>query len=131
LACAKRLSNSEQQLHMSMASNPTLEPVALAVAPNGGRRGKSDHPALPITPAEVARTAAQCAEAGAAMIHLHVRDRYGRHVLDADAYRAATDAIHREAGSEIVVQITSERSAAMHRWSRWVWCAPPGRRRSR
>jgi 3-keto-5-aminohexanoate cleavage enzyme len=108
LACAKRLSNSEQQLHMSMASNPTLEPVALAVAPNGGRRGKSDHPALPITPAEVARTAAQCAEAGAAMIHLHVRDRYGRHVLDADAYRAATDAIHREAGSEIVVQITSE-----------------------
>jgi 3-keto-5-aminohexanoate cleavage enzyme len=93
---------------MSTPGNPTLEPVAVAVAPNGGRRGKSDHPVLPITPAELGRTAAHCSEAGAAMIHLHVRDRYGRHVLDTDAYRAATEAVRKEAGSDIVVQITSE-----------------------
>jgi len=77
----------------------------------GAKRGTSglcDHPALPITPDEIGRCAAACADAGAAMIHLHVRDRNGGHTLDADAYRAAIDAVKREAGERIVVQVTSE-----------------------
>lgn len=85
-----------------------LAPVAIAVAPNGGRRGKADHPALPITPAELARTAAECLSAGAAMIHVHVRDALGQHLLDADAYHAAISAIRREVGEEMVIQVTSE-----------------------
>ena len=85
-----------------------LSPVFMAVAPNGGRRTKADHPAIPLTTAELARTAAECAAAGAAMIHVHVRDRDGSHLLDAAAYRAAIDAIHREVGDALVVQITSE-----------------------
>ncbi|MGK9235632.1 3-keto-5-aminohexanoate cleavage protein [Inquilinus limosus] len=83
-------------------------PVAIAVAPNGGRRTKADHPALPITPAELARNAAECRDAGAAMIHIHVRDRGGAHLLDADAYRAAIAAIRAEVGDALVLQITSE-----------------------
>jgi uncharacterized protein (DUF849 family) len=83
-------------------------PLILTVAPNGARKTKSDHPALPMTTAEIASCAAGCAEAGAAMIHLHVRDRDGRHTLDADAYRAATAAVRREVGERIVVQVTSE-----------------------
>ncbi|TIX67011.1 MAG: 3-keto-5-aminohexanoate cleavage protein, partial [Mesorhizobium sp.] len=35
-----------------------IAPTAIAVAPNGGRRDKKDHPALPIGPQELARTAA-------------------------------------------------------------------------
>ncbi|MGK9164956.1 3-keto-5-aminohexanoate cleavage protein [Inquilinus limosus] len=83
-------------------------PVAIAVAPNGGRRTKADHPALPLTPAELARNAAECRDAGAAMIHIHVRDRDGAHLLDADAYRAAIAAIRAEVGDGLVLQITSE-----------------------
>ena len=30
------------------------QPVILAVAPNGARKTKADHPALPITPEEIA-----------------------------------------------------------------------------
>ncbi len=82
--------------------------VPVAVAPNGGRRTKADHPALPIGPAELARTAAECLEAGAAMIHLHVRDGSSRHLLDADAYLAAIAAIRAEVGERMVIQITSE-----------------------
>lgn len=82
--------------------------VAIAVAPNGGRRMKADHPAIPLTPAELARTAAECLEAGAAMIHVHVRRPDGRHLLDADAYRQATDAIREEVGDRLVIQITTE-----------------------
>lgn len=82
--------------------------VPIAVAPNGGRRTKADHPALPIAPAELARTAAECLEAGAAMIHAHVRDGEDKHLLDADAYKAVIGAIRTEVGERMVVQITSE-----------------------
>ena len=82
--------------------------VAVAVAPNGARRSKADHPALPTTPAELARTASECLEAGAAMIHLHVRDRDSRHLLDVEAYRAAMEAIRAAVGDRLVVQVTSE-----------------------
>ncbi|MGA0532433.1 3-keto-5-aminohexanoate cleavage protein [Hansschlegelia sp. KR7-227] len=84
------------------------DPVVVTVAPNGGRKTKADHPAIPITPAELADAALRCLEAGAAMIHLHVRDADGRHLLDADAYAAATAAIRRAVGDRLVVQITSE-----------------------
>jgi uncharacterized protein (DUF849 family) len=82
--------------------------VAISVAPNGGRKTKADHPLLPITPEELARSAAECREAGAAMIHVHVRDADGRHLLDATAYRAAIAAICEAVGDTLVVQITSE-----------------------
>jgi 3-keto-5-aminohexanoate cleavage enzyme len=83
-------------------------PLILANAPNGATRTKADHPALPITADEIARTAAEIAEAGAALIHVHVRDRAGRHLLDAEAYRVVTAAIRAEVGDRLVVQITSE-----------------------
>jgi 3-keto-5-aminohexanoate cleavage enzyme len=85
-----------------------LAPVAVAVAPNGGRRTKADHPALPLTPDELAATAAACLDAGACMIHTHVRDKDGRHVLDAEAYGAAMAAIRGGVGDRLVIQITSE-----------------------
>ena len=86
---------------------------AIAVAPNGGRRGKKDHPALPIGPEELASTAAACLEAGAAMIHAHVRDRDGGHLLDAACLsrgderdtrrggRPADDPDHQRSGRQI------------------------------
>jgi 3-keto-5-aminohexanoate cleavage enzyme len=82
--------------------------VVLAVAPNGGRKTKADHPALPLTSSELARAAAECLERGASMIHLHVRDAEGRHCLDPEAYRAAIASICQEVGDRLVLQITSE-----------------------
>lgn len=90
------------------ASAKEFGPVTIAVAPNGGRRMRSDHGALPITPGELARTAAESAEAGAAMIHVHARDAAGFHSLDPDLYRAILGAIRAETGDRLVVQISSE-----------------------
>ncbi|MGH6903418.1 MAG: 3-keto-5-aminohexanoate cleavage protein [Geminicoccaceae bacterium] len=61
-----------------------MTPLVVTVAPNGARRTKTDHPDLPITPAEIARDAAWCADAGASVLHLHVRAGDGRHSLDPD-----------------------------------------------
>jgi uncharacterized protein (DUF849 family) len=87
---------------------PAHRPVLLAVAPNGARRGKSDHPALPVTPDELALTALACLEAGAAMIHLHVRDPAGAHCLDADLCRDAIRVVRDAVGDRMIVQITTE-----------------------
>jgi 3-keto-5-aminohexanoate cleavage enzyme len=80
----------------------------LTVAPNGGRKTKTDHPELPLAADELARTAAECLERGASMIHLHVRDAEGRHCLDPEAYRATIAHICEAVGDRLVLQITSE-----------------------
>lgn len=82
--------------------------MILMAAPNGARKTRSDHPKVPLTIAEIARTAAEVRAAGASMIHMHIRDREGRHLLDAAAYRQAIEAIRAEAGDGLVVQITTE-----------------------
>lgn len=83
-------------------------PLIIAVAPNGARKTKADHPALPITPEELAETAARCLDAGASMIHLHVRDDDQKHSLDVSAYRAAIAAIRARVGGELIIQVTTE-----------------------
>ncbi|MEQ8178256.1 MAG: 3-keto-5-aminohexanoate cleavage protein [Amphiplicatus sp.] len=86
----------------------TLPPVFITVAPNGARRMKADHPRLPMTAEEIATCAAECERAGAAMIHMHVRDADGRHSLDAGLYKRATEAVRRAAGENLIIQITTE-----------------------
>lgn len=87
---------------------PLWPPLIISNAPNGATRTKADHPALPMTAAELARNAAEVLEAGAALVHIHVRDTDGRHLLDAEAYGAATAAIRAAVGDRLIVQITSE-----------------------
>ncbi len=88
--------------------NDAWAPLILAVAPNGAYKTQQHHPALPITPAELADTAARCLDAGAAMLHLHVRDADGRHSLDPGAYDDAIKAVRSAVGEKLVIQITSE-----------------------
>ena len=54
----------------------------LEAAINGSRR-RGDHPALPLTAAELARDAAACRAGGAMAVHLHVRDDAGLETLAA------------------------------------------------
>ncbi|WP_300302153.1 3-keto-5-aminohexanoate cleavage protein [Ferrovibrio sp.] len=92
-----------------------VAPAIIAVAPNGARKLKADHPAVPLSADELGRCAALCQDAGAAMIHLHVRQADGRHSLDTDLYRAAIIAVRREAGDDIIIQATSEAAGIYNR----------------
>ncbi|MYZ49464.1 3-keto-5-aminohexanoate cleavage protein [Propylenella binzhouense] len=85
-----------------------MDPLLIMVAPNGARRTKSDHPALPIGPADLAETAAACHAAGAGAIHVHVRDEAGRHCLDRARYEEAFAAIRARVGDDMVLQATTE-----------------------
>jgi uncharacterized protein (DUF849 family) len=56
--------------------------VTIQAALNGGR-SRAEHPALPITPAELAADARACVDAGAELLHFHPRDDSGSETLDA------------------------------------------------
>lgn len=62
-------------------------PVLIIAAPNGARKTKKDHPALPISIEDTVSEAARCYQAGAAMLHAHVRDDAEKHCLDIPRYR--------------------------------------------
>ncbi len=50
--------------------------MVLKACLNGGRR-RDEHPAVPLTPAELAADAARCADLGVAAVHVHPRDGAG------------------------------------------------------
>src|SRR3712207_8852233 len=50
------------------------EPVVIAVAITGSVPRKKDNPAVPTTPAEQVESTHQAYEAGASLVHIHVRN---------------------------------------------------------
>jgi len=83
-------------------------PFIVMSAPNGARRGKADHAAIPLSPRELAGNAESILESGASILHLHVRDEAGQHTLDPDHYIAAIDAVRERVDDELVIQVTTE-----------------------
>jgi uncharacterized protein (DUF849 family) len=83
-------------------------PFIVMSAPNGARRGKEDHAAIPLSPAELAENAQAILDCGASMLHLHVRDDADRHTLEPERYRAAISAVRDQVGDKLVVQVTTE-----------------------
>ena len=84
------------------------DPLIITTAPNGAYKQLSDHPQVPLTADHLARTAKQCLDAGASMLHLHIRDGQGRHSLDVQGYRDALRAVRAAVGDAMVLQVTSE-----------------------
>ena len=81
------------------------DPLLITVAPTGAETAKADCPQLPTTPEELAATAAECEAAGAAMIHIHVRDAEHRPTLDQGLLREWVAAVR--SSSSLVVQLST------------------------
>ncbi len=77
----------------------------ITVAPTGAETAKADAPALPVTLDELVSAAKACEAAGAAMVHVHIRDDAGRPTLDLGRLRATVQAL-RESTS-LVVQLST------------------------
>ncbi len=87
------------------AETVAADRLLVTVAPTGAETAKADCPQLPTTPEELARTAVECRDAGAAMIHLHVRDRDHRPTLDLSLLREWVAAVRD--GTDLVVQLST------------------------
>ena len=77
----------------------------ITVAPTGAESDKAEVPALPVTVDELVQTAQDCAAAGAAVIHVHVRDGQARPTLDLGYVREALSAVR--AATDLVVQVST------------------------
>ena len=58
----------------------------ISAALTGNWGNKSNNPALPITPKEIAESAYEAVQAGAAVVHLHMRDEEGHPTMRADRF---------------------------------------------
>ncbi len=76
----------------------------ITVAPTGAETAKADMPQLPTTLPELVETALRCERAGAALIHVHIRDEQHRPSLDPTRLRDTVQAL-REA-TDLVVQLS-------------------------
>ncbi len=79
--------------------------ITCAVTGAGDTTGKSH--LVPITPEQVANAAIEAAHAGAAVVHLHVRDpETGKGSRDPALFREAVDRV-RDSGVEVIINLTA------------------------
>lgn len=91
-----------------MSDNPCI----LCVAITGSLPTKANNPAVPITIAEQVESTHEAFEAGASIVHAHVRDDEGRPTSDPDRFARLLEGIRRHCPGMIVQLSTGGRSGA-------------------
>ncbi|MDQ6714861.1 MAG: 3-keto-5-aminohexanoate cleavage protein, partial [Actinomycetota bacterium] len=77
----------------------------ITVAPTGAESAKADVPQLPTTLDELVETAVRCERAGAALIHLHIRDADHQPTLDRTLLKESVDALRES--TDLVIQLST------------------------
>ena len=79
--------------------------ITCAVTGSGETTAKSDK--VPVTPQQIADSAIEAAKAGAAVVHIHVRDpRTGRGSRDTELYAEVVDRV-RSSDTDVVINLTA------------------------
>jgi uncharacterized protein (DUF849 family) len=87
--------------------------ITCAITGAGDTFGKSPH--VPVTPAEIAASAIDAAKAGAAIVHIHVRDpETGKGGRDPAHFREAVARI-RDSGVDVILNLTAGMGGILHR----------------
>ncbi len=82
-----------------------MQPVMITAAMVGAEVTRAQQPNLPITPREIISAAVECYEAGAAIIHIHVRDAEGNATQDAEIFREVVEGIR--ARCDVITQVST------------------------
>ncbi len=83
----------------------TNDSTLITVAPTGAEADKSQVPALPATLDELVTTAKECQAAGAAVIHVHIRDGDAHPTLDLARLTDTVAALRQ--GTDLIVQLST------------------------
>ncbi len=84
---------------------PDREGTLITVAPTGAESDKASVPALPVTLDELVTTAKECRAAGAAVIHVHIRDENARPTLDPGRLADTVQALRE--GTDLIIQLST------------------------
>ena len=77
-------------------------PCIISVAITGSQPTKAQNPAVPISPAEQVESTHEAFEAGAALVHIHVRDDEGKSSSDAGRFAIVQEGIRKHCPGMIV-----------------------------
>jgi uncharacterized protein (DUF849 family) len=88
-----------------MSNNSPAAATLITVAPTGAESEKSAVPALPVTLDELVTTAKECQAAGAAVVHVHIRDGQARPTLDLARLKDTVAALRE--GTDLIVQLST------------------------
>lgn len=98
-----------------------MNPVVVAVAITGSVPRKKDNPAIPITPTEQVESTREAYEAGATLVHIHVRNDDETSSSDPERFRQVQEGVHQHCPGMIVQFSTggrgrdpSQRSSALY-----------------
>lgn len=91
---------------MSITPTDLSQPVIISAALTGSWPTKTDNPAVPITEDEIADAALAAHNAGAAIVHLHVRNEQGKVTCDPERYGRVRNLI-RAAGSDVIINMST------------------------
>lgn len=89
-----------------------MEKLIITTAICGAEVTKEDNPDLPVTPAELAEAALEAEEAGASIIHLHVRDEDGNPTQSKEVFKE-TIGLMKEKGVKAIIQPSTGGAAGM------------------
>ena len=79
--------------------------ISCAVTGSGDTVGR--HPAIPVTPEQIANAAIEAASAGAAIAHMHVRNlETGKGIRDDELYKEVVSRI-KDSGTDVIINLTS------------------------
>lgn len=82
-------------------------PTLLTCAVTGGDDAVARHPQLPVTPQQIANACIDAAKAGAAIVHIHVRDPdTGKPSMELALYREVMERI-RDSGTDVIINLTT------------------------
>ena len=82
-----------------------MRKIIITAALTGAGPGKEANPNLPEQPAEIIEHAMQCREAGAAVVHVHARDKSGNNTMSLDVFRKIHEGIKNS--SDLIVQLST------------------------
>ncbi|MBZ6109234.1 MULTISPECIES: 3-keto-5-aminohexanoate cleavage protein [Streptomyces] len=86
---------------------PLTENVIITCALTGAGDTVRKSPHVPVTPEQIARSAVEAAGAGAAVVHIHVRDpETGTPSRDPKLYREVVERV-KETGTDVVINLTA------------------------
>ena len=82
-----------------------MKKMVITAAICGAETTKEHNPNLPVTPEEIAQSTYECYLSGAAVCHLHVRDKNGNATMDINIFREAIKLIREKC--DIVIEVTT------------------------
>ena len=81
--------------------------VVVTCAVTGAGDTVDKHPAIPVTPEQIANSAIEAADAGAAIVHLHVRDpETGKGSRDINLFKETVELV-RNSGRNVLINLTA------------------------